>query len=201
MAEGEIGVRHGLADRLAHQALMGGVHIGMQQADRHGLHALGLEGLDGGCERRGVQRLMFVAGGQQAPVDLAGEGAGHQRLGPLEEEIVGLRPIAAPDGVDVARAARHDQPGLRALALDQGVDGGGGAVDQLRDIADLKPALVQAVNDALHQIAGRRQALGLQEPLFLRVKADQIREGSANVDCHDDHVGHLPFPAPPMGAW
>jgi hypothetical protein len=33
----------------------------------------------------------------------------------------------------------------------------------------------------------------LQEALRLRVKADQIRECSANVDCDDDLVGALPF--------
>ena len=71
----------------------------------------------------------------------------------VEEQVVGLRPVAAADDVDVAGAARHDQAGLGALALDQRVDGGGRAVDQLVDRAGVDAALAEAVDDALRQLA------------------------------------------------
>ena len=76
---------------------------------------------------------MHLAGSQQPLVDLAREAPRHQRLMAVEEQVVGFRPVAAADDVDVARAARHDQAGLGALALDQRVDRDGRAVDQLVD--------------------------------------------------------------------
>src|SRR5262249_28814195 len=76
-------------------------------------------------------------------------------------------------------------PGARALALDQGVDGDGRAVDQLVDGGDLDAALGDAVDDALHQVRRRAQALGLGEAAGPIVEADQVGERPADVD-HDD---------------
>ena len=131
---------------------------------------------------------MNVAGGEHALVGLEGEAAGHQRAMLVEQEIVGLGPVAAADDVDVAGAARHDQAGRGALALDQRVDGDGRAVDELVDGGGLEPALVQAIDDALHQVGRRGQALGLHEGAGRLIEADEIRERSADIDCNDEHA-------------
>ena len=81
----------------------------------------------------------------------------------LEEQIVSFRAIAATDDVDVARTLGDDQRRLRALALDQRVDGDGRAVDQFIDGVGRKPALADAVEDALRQLVRRGEALGLDE--------------------------------------
>ena len=78
---------------------------------------------------------MHLAGGKHAFLDLARELPRHQRAVLVEEKVVGLRPVAAADDVDVARAARDHEAGLGALALDQRVDRDGRAVDQLVDPA------------------------------------------------------------------
>src|SRR5262249_10809595 len=44
------------------------------------------------------------------------------------------------------------------------------------------------IDDALHQVARRRQALGLGEAAGPGVESDQIREGAADVDGREDHA-------------
>src|SRR5262249_34847387 len=84
-----------------------------------------------------------------------------------------------------------DQVGLRALALDQCVDRRGRAVDQLVDRAGLKPALADAVDDALHEVVRRGQALRLQEAAGPVVEADQVGERPPDVDRRYDHAKTL----------
>ena len=188
MAERQISLRHRRSDGLADRLLMQRVHVGVQQADRHGLHTVRLQRLDRRRDRGRIERFVLIAGGEQPSTHLAGERARHQRAMAVEKQIVGLGPVAATDGVDVARAARDDESGLRTLALDQGIYGGGRTVDQFGDAGGSKPALVEAVDDALHQVVRRGQALRLREAASLGVITDKIREGPADVDCDDDQL-------------
>ena len=110
---------------------------------------------------------------------------------PLKKKIVRLRAIAAPDDVDVARAARDDQRGLCSRSFDQRVDGNGRAVNQLVDCCGSKRALADAIDDALHQVRRGGEALRLHEASCRIVEADQIREGAADIDSNDDHAGKL----------
>ena len=162
------------------------VHVGVQQANGHGLHTVRLQRLDRRRDRGGIQRFVLTAGGEEPSAHFPGERARHERAMAVEKQVVGLGPVAATDGIDVARAARDDEAGLRTLALDQRVDGGGRAVDQLGDAGGSKPALVEAVDDALHQVFRRGQTLRLRKAASLGVVADEIREGPADVDCDDD---------------
>ena len=113
----------------------------MEEADRDRLDALGGEEAAGLLDAGAVERLVHLARGEHALVDLARVAARHQRLVPVEEEIVGFGPVAAADDVDVARAGGDDEAGLRALALDQRVDRDGRAVDELVDRAGVEAAL------------------------------------------------------------
>ena len=192
MRQREIGVRQRLADHLAGDALVLGIDVGVQEADRDRLDAFRRERAAGVLEARAVELRVHLAGGEHALVDLAREPARHQRAVLVEQEVVGLRPVAAADDVDVAGAARDDQAGLGALALDQRVDGDGRAVDQLVDGGGLDAALAQAVDDALHELRRRGEALGLHERLRRLVEADEVGEGSADIDGDDKHVGRPP---------
>ena len=79
--------------------------------------------------------------------------------------------------------------GLGALALDQRVDRDGRAVNQLVDCVRRRArSCSDAVDDALHQIVRRRQALCIGEVPGLVVEADEIRKGAADIDCNGNHV-------------
>src|SRR5437588_567077 len=99
-----------------------------------GKHAAGL--LDAGT----ADRRMHLAGGQEALLDLARKAARHQRAVFVKKKVVGLRPVAAADDIDVARTARDHEAGLGALAFDQRVDGNGRTMDQLVDRRSLDSA-------------------------------------------------------------
>ncbi len=106
----EIDVRHRLPDHLAGDALVLGIGVGVQEAHRDRLDAFGLQRLAGRGHARLRQRLVDLAGREHAarrPRSVCAPR--HQRLVPVEEQVVGLRPVAAADDVDVAGAARHDQ--------------------------------------------------------------------------------------------
>ena len=184
----QIDARHRLLDHRAGDALVLGIGVGVQEAHRHRLDAFGLERLAGRGHARFLQRLVHLAGAEQPLVHLARHPARHQRLVAMEEQVVGLRPVAAADDVDVAGAARHHEAGLGALALDQRVDRGGRAVDQLVDPAGVDAAFLEAVDHALRQLRRRGQALGLDEGLRLVVESDQVGEGAADIDRHEDHA-------------
>ncbi len=188
MREREIRIRQRLADHLARLLLVARVEIGVQEAHRDRLDAFVLERAAGVLDAGAAQRLVHVAGGEHALVDLAREAARHQRTMAVEQEVVRLGAVAAADDVHVAGAAGDDQPGLRALALDQRVDGDGRAVDQLVDRGRFDAALAQAVDDALHQLGGRGETLGLHECAGLGIKAEQVGEGPPDIDGDDKHA-------------
>ena len=184
----QINARHRLLDHRAGDALVLRIGVGVQEAHRHRLDAGRLQRAAGLGDARLLQRRVDLAGRQHALDHLAGVAPRHQRLVAVEEQVVGLRPVAAADDVDVAGAARHHQAGLGALALDQRVDRGGRAVDQLVDRAGVDAAFLEAVDDALGQLRRRGQALGLHEGLRGLVESDQVGEGAADIDRNDNQA-------------
>ncbi len=171
---------------------MGRIEIGVQKAHRDRLDAFGGKQIARCLDARAVKRLMLLAGGEQALFHLARQPPRHQRPVLVEQEVVGLGPVAAADDVDVAGAARDDQGGLGAVTLDQRIDGDGRAMDQFVNGRGLDAALAQAVDDALHQMRRRGQAFGLHELLRLFIEADEIGESSANIDRNHKHADAPP---------
>ena len=106
----------------------------------------------------------------------------------MKEEIVGFRTVAAADDVDIAGSAGDDQAKFCALALDQGVDGDGRAVDQMVDCGRFEAGLANAIDDALDGIGGSGEAFGVADGLGALVERDQIGEGA--VDIHSDPQAH-----------
>ena len=165
-----------------------GIRVRVQERDRDRFHARGFQLLACIFDAGGLQLLVHVAARQQPLLRLADEVAINQRPVLVEQEVIGLRPVAAADDVDVARTAGDDQAGAGALALDQRVDGDGRAMDQLIDGASVEPALADAVDDAARELGRGGETLGLDEPILLGVEADQIGKRASNVDGNDDHA-------------
>jgi hypothetical protein len=184
----EIGVRHRRPDHGAGLPLVLGIGVSVQEADRDRLDAFAFERLAGIRHTLLLQGLVDLASGQHALVDLTGQAARHKRPMAMEEQVVGFGPVAAADDVDVAGAARHDEAGLGAFALDQRVDGRGRAVDQFVDGGGINAALTNAVDHALGKLRRRGQALGLDKGLGLIVKTDQVGEGAADVNRNENHA-------------
>jgi hypothetical protein len=128
-----------------------------------------------------VDLLAYLSGRINALVHLEREPARHQWLRPLEEQIIGIGPVAAADVIDIARALCDDQRDLRALALDQGVDGDGRAVDQRADRIRLKLDLVQAIDDPFDRLPRCGQALGLEETARRLIESNEIGECPSNI--------------------
>jgi hypothetical protein len=61
-------------------------------------------------------------------------------------------------------------------------------VDQLVDCGRVDVALVDAVDDSLHQIGRRGQALRLDEPTRPVVETDQVGKGPADIYRNEDHA-------------
>src|SRR5262245_23772401 len=99
----------------------------------------------------------------------------------FEEQVVGLRPVDASDLVNIAKPASGEQCGLRARALEDGVNGYGTAMQEEPRSLDRRARLVDARHDAFDELTRRRQRLAEQGFSRKRVEGDNIREGTANV--------------------
>jgi hypothetical protein len=169
----------------------------VQETDRDRLDAFGGERAAGLRNAFAIERDVHLARAQQPLVDFAREMPRHQRPVAVKQQVIRLRPVAAADDVHVARAAGDDQPGLGTLAFDQRIDGDGRAVDQLVDRGGDQPALADAVDDALLELRGSGEALGLHELPARLVEPDQIGKGAADIDRNNNHATE---PSPAFGA-
>ena len=167
---------------------MFGVRVRVQEAHRDRLNALGLQRFARLRHARLLDRGLDLAATQHSLRDLQREPPRHQRAVAMEEQVVGLRAIAAADDVNVTCTTGNHQGGPGALALDQRVDRDRRAVDQLRDRAGFHAALLEAVDHAVSQLGRRGQALGLEERPRLLVETDQIGECSAYINRYKDHA-------------
>src|SRR5262245_45913440 len=167
------------------------IDVGVKEAHRDRIDAFLLQRRAGSFHARLPQLLVHFARGQYPLLDLPCQPARHQGPVAVEEQVVGFRPVAATDDVDVARATGDDQPGPGTLAFDERVDGNGRAMDEFVDGRGRDAALADAIDNALHEIGGRGQAFRLDETAGLVVETDQIREGAADVDRDKDHARTL----------
>src|SRR6267154_2299614 len=184
----DVGIGQGPADDFACRALVLRVGVGVQEADGDRFNLFFREPPAGAFDASALQGLQDIARGEHALADFPRQLTWDERAVPVEEKIVGFGAVAASDGVHVARPSRDDQAGLRAFALDQGVDGGGRAVDQLADLPGIYAAHAQAIDDPLDELGGRGEALGLGEPAGGLVKGHQVRESPADIDRNQQQV-------------
>ena len=169
----------GIAQHLAHPPFVIRVGIGVEEANRYRLDAETpqIAGQFGGLGI--IQRGEDISPGIQALADLEGKLARDERLGAAEIQVEGLRPVAPPDGVDIAKPPGGDQRGQRALALEHGVDGNRRAVDEFGQPLDVGLDRVHGLRHAPGRIGDRGRGLGGDDPPV--VKAHQIGKGSADI--------------------
>ena len=144
----------------------------------------------------------FVEGGEDAAAgvealgDLEAEVAGDER-GEAAGHAVGVGPRAAAELEDVAEALGGDQAGAGEAALEQGVGGDGGAVDEEVDAVEGRGGGVEGGEDAGGLVRGGR---GLDEADGGAVEEDQVGEGAADVDAgHGGAHRRAPGGAPASG--
>ena len=128
------------------------------------------------------------------------KGLGDKLWGCRAASVVALEKLKDRESLDAISeelAAGDDEPGLCALAFDQRVDGDGRAMNELLYRGGRKPALADAVDDALSKLRGSGEALGLHEPPRRLVEPDEIGESASDVDRDGDHASQLRR----FGAW
>ncbi len=146
--------------------------------------------------RRAASRTAASSSGDQhltarghALAHLEAAAAGDQRGGPPIQDVVHAQEVAAPDLEHVPEPLGGDEAGQRALALEQGVDPDGGAVDDEAAVGQARARLVHAAEDALEQVVRGREGLRVHHRPGRLVERDQVREGAADVDADPESHG------------
>ena len=175
-------------------ALVGGVGVGVQQADRHHLDPLIAE------QRREAPRLGLVERDQDAArvVDALGhlepQRPRHDRGLPARQvEAVQVIALLPADLQHVAEPPRRDQGGPRPPPLQHRVGRHGRAVGQAGDLLVRPEQDTEPFQHRLGGIAGRQDLLHPQRPAGQRLR-HQIGEGAADIDADPDLRPHGPAP-------
>ena len=124
-------------------ALVIGVGVGVQEADRHRLDPFPGQLHAGLADRPLVQLLQHLAARVQALPHLEPQAPLDQGLRQLEEQVVDVVASLAADLQGVPEAGGRQQAGARSLALDQGVGDQGGSVNQPLDLRRVDPGGIQ----------------------------------------------------------
>ena len=143
VAHGDRRVRPDLGGDRRGAALVSGIGVGVQEMDDERLAARGEQRRDGGAGGRLVERGQHPAAGVHPLGNLEPEVARDDRR-EAAGHAVGLRTGAAAELEHVAEARGGDEPGPREPALEHGVGGGGGAVDDQVDPGESAPRRLRA---------------------------------------------------------
>ena len=182
------------ADLGEHRLLVGRIGVGVEQADRDRLDALGAEVVEDRRQPVQVQRRALGARRREPAADLAAQEARHERRRLLVEQVEEVRPVPARDLEAVAEPGRRDQAGRDALALGQSVDHDRRAVGE-----DVEPARAHArprdhVEHAALEVGRRRGGLRrddlLPPAVGVGVQADEVGERAPDVGRQPPHRLH-----------
>ena len=187
--------RRALAHDRLQRPLVRRIGEGVDEADGDGVDALGQQPVDGGARVLGIQRLLHIARRVDALVHHRAQVALDQGLRLLPREVVEPGHPQVADLQHVAEAARADQPGAGALALQQGVAGDGGSVHHLGDVGAVDRVLGDEGGHALHD--GPRVVVDAGGDLARRDRAvlgeqNDIGEGAPDIDA-DAPAAHAPL--------
>ena len=173
-----------LAQRVADRALVVGVAVAVQQADRDRLGLGCRHGLDEILEA--AQRLEH-AGGPGALVRGEAPLGWGQRRRVRGAQPVELAPGLSAEGDDVGEAARGDEGRARDGALEQRVGRDRHAVGEALDVARPRAGVLERALDGGHDparlVVGRRRRLGRVHDAV--GDQDGVREGAAHVDAQE----------------
>ena len=158
----------------------------MQEMDDERLAAGGEELLDRRLHFVFVKRRAYRTRGFDAFRHFQAEVARNDR-DKSTRHAVGLRARAAAELDDIAKAARGDHAGARKPALQHGVGGGRGAVDDEVDVAGAEAGFAERSNHAEGLVVGSGRHLGDANAAAVAcVDQDQVGEGAADIDAGDD---------------
>ena len=200
---GDEGVVGFSLEMLEGAALVLGIDVAVDEADRDRLDAVGLQlgqRLIDVVER---ERRLDLAVIENALTHFEPPCAWHEVGRVVEEQIVKVGAVVAPgaaDFQDVAEALGGQERGLRALALDHHVGRDRSAVADEADVAgrglaQLENAL-EAVKRADRRVARGRGHLGGPHLPGRVIEQDDVGERSANVDTDPSHAFRVPQQQP-----
>ena len=98
-----------------------------------------------------------------------------------KKQVVSLWPVDAANFVDVAKPLRGDQGCLGASALEQRIDGHGGAMQKQIGLLKRRTGFDHPLIDAFNQVSGCRQAFAQTNSACGLVKNSNIGERSAHI--------------------
>ena len=177
-------VRQHLAQNLAGAPLVGGVGIGVQVADRDRFDTGGADALGRGADSRFVEGAEHFAARTGPLVDLEPMLPRHERGWTLVERLVEVRNPDPPELQHVAKAARGEQRGRRALAFEDCVCRHRASMQQLfeRDgrRAELSEQVAHSGDHRVRVVVRGGRELSGGEPTIRREHGN-VGEGPADV--------------------
>ncbi len=181
--------------QLADAAFVGGVGVAVQQADRHAFNTRGDQFMRQRDDLRLVQRRQHLPARVDPFGDAMAPGAGHQRLGLVQENVVLREAVFQADLDQIPKARRGQQGGARAFAFNQRIGGQRGAQDQQADVGPAQARYAQQFFNALQhgrlRGGGRGQQLG--GPAAVVAFQNDVGKRAAHVD-GDAHGWGLGLP-------
>ena len=178
---GELGL-----DEIAHQLLVGGVPVSVQEADRERLHAVVHQVADLAADCVRVDRLQHGAVAAHALRDLAAVAPARERLREGQEQVVDVVALLRTHLQNVPEAPGGQQPEPGPAAFDDGVGGEGGPVHDVADLRRTDAGRPQQVGQTREgrdgRVLGRGQALVQVQPPVRLVDQDEVRERPADVE-------------------
>ena len=182
--------------------LMRGIGVAVDEADRDGFIALGLQALRQPLQRGLVERFDFAPFGVDAPRHGKAILTRDQRRGQFDVEIILLEAALGPHFDDVAKTLGRDQRRARAAPLDQRIGGQRRAMNDKIDLVRAHPRLGADNRDAVENGLFRRGVVGQH---FRRIKPaahvqHDVGEGAADIRAEADfagNVGHASPSSPP----
>ena len=155
--------------------------IAVEKQDRSRLHAKPIQHAAEARDLRVVERCLDFAVGQHPLLDLEPQRPLDQRLVLAEIQIVRVRPVDAPDLVDVAETLGNKECGLGAFALQNGIDGDGRAMEKQPGGLVAAAGLFDPGIDAFDQTVRCRQRLAECQLAGSLVEDRDVGEGAADI--------------------
>lgn len=167
----------------------------MQEVDDDRLATGGDQPVGGGGDAGLVQRADDLSVRVDAFVRLQTQFTRNDRI-EMPDQPIGLRPGAAAEFQNVAKAPRGDQANLGDLAFQQRIRGRRGPVHDRRHVAERDARRLDRRQNAEGLVLDRGRHLG--EPGLAVAHGDQVGEGPAHIDAdHQCHLFTRPCPGSP----
>lgn len=189
VADSDVIVRPEFGRDLRGAAFMKRIGIGMQEMNDEGFTTRRQQPAYGMPHAVFVERNAHLARRFHAFVDLKAQETrndGLERAG----HAIGLRPGTPAEFDDIAEPGGGDHAGPRQTALQHGIGGGGGAMNDQVDVGWTATSGAERGDDAEGLIVeGGRRLRNADPAAIATVDQDKVGEGAANVDAGDDIVG------------